>query len=86
MVAAPAQALGTACNSRDVVVGALAKQYREAVVAIGVTNSGRLMEVFSSSDGATFSIVVTDSRGRSCLTIVGENFRQHTYKIEDPEA
>ena len=47
------------CNQRDSVIGHLAQKYREAPIAIGVTNQGGLVEVLSTGDGKTWTIIVS---------------------------
>ncbi len=65
----------SACNPRDNVVGHLAKKYGEAPVAIGVTNKGALIEVLTTSDGSTWTIIVSMPNGTSCLVAAGEGWR-----------
>lgn len=60
------------CSTRPVLVEALAEQYGESRVAIGV-QSGHVVEIFASTSG-TWSIVVTNARGLSCITAAGEAF------------
>lgn len=53
----------------------LESQYKEVPVAVGVTNSGGLIEVYSTSSGSTWTIVVTMPRGMSCLVAAGEGWQ-----------
>ncbi len=78
---APAQA----CAPRDTVLGHLAKKYGEAPVAIGVTNKGGLVEVLTTSDGNTWTIIVTTPQGLSCFVAAGEGWRsRQPVKPEGP--
>ena len=70
----PASAQG-ACNPRADVLAHLAKKYREVPVAIGVTNKGALVEVLTTADGKTWTIIVTLPNGTSCLVAAGEGWR-----------
>ncbi len=65
----------TACNPRTEVVGHLAKKYGEAPVAIGVTNKGGLVEVLTTGDGNTWTIIVSMPNGTSCMVAAGEGWR-----------
>ena len=65
----------TACSPRTDVVGHLAKKYGEAPVAIGVTNKGGLVEVLTTGDGNTWTIIVSMPNGTSCMVAAGEGWR-----------
>ena len=65
----------SACSPRTDVVGHLAKKYGEAPVAIGVTNKGGLVEVLTSNDGNTWTIIVSQPNGTSCMVAAGEGWR-----------
>ena len=68
-----------ACSPRTDVVGHLAKKYGEAPVAIGVTNKGGLVEVLTSGDGNTWTIIVSQPNGTSCMVAAGEGWRTKDY-------
>lgn len=63
------------CGPRDKIVSALSKNYKETPVAIGVTQGGGLIEVLTSPDGKTFSILITAPDGTSCLVSSGQGWR-----------
>ena len=67
-----AQSQPAQCNTRDVIVGLLSEKYSELPVAVGLANNGGLVEVLSSSDGSTWSIIITSPKGMSCLVAAGE--------------
>ena len=70
---APSQ--GQQCDERTKVLGHLATKYREAPVAIGVTSAGGLVEVLSTGDGNTWTIIVSNPNGVACLVAAGEGWR-----------
>ncbi len=74
------------CNSRDHVLELLKSQYSEAPVAIGVANNGGLVEVLSTGDGDTWSIIITTPKGMSCLVAAGEGWRVIEQLAMEPEA
>ena len=84
--------LGTAaaaqpqCDQRDNVLQLLSKKYKESPVAVGVTNNGGLVEVLSTNQGSTWSIIVTTPNGMSCLVAAGEGWRDIEQASLDPEA
>jgi hypothetical protein len=63
------------CGARPDVVALLASDFREQPSSVGVTGDGRLLEVLTNEDGATWSIVLTDSRGQSCIVATGEGWQ-----------
>ncbi len=74
------------CNDRDKVLELLSEKYSEAPVAIGVGNNGGLVEVLSTGDGNTWSIIITSPQGMSCLVAAGEGWRLIEQIAMDPEA
>jgi len=62
----------------------LAKKYQERRVAVGVTSAGGLVEVLTSADGGTWTILVTAPNGQSCIVSAGEGWRVVT--PQEPEA
>jgi hypothetical protein len=73
------------CDTRDKVLSLLAEKYKEAPVALGVTNNGGLVEVLSTDEGTTWSIIVTAPDGKSCLVAAGEGWRALEQIALDPE-
>jgi hypothetical protein len=74
------------CNERKNVLDLLANKYKEAPVALGVTNSGGLVEVLTADKGQTWTIIVTTPQGMSCLVAAGEGWRSMDRPDTDPEA
>ena len=74
------------CSQRSQVVEHLAKKYQEAQVAVGVTGKGALVEVLTTKDGNTWSILLTKPDGVSCLVASGEGWRirEHDASKLDP--
>ncbi|MGO1117368.1 hypothetical protein ACTL6U_01580 [Rhodovibrionaceae bacterium A322] len=63
------------CNARDKVLSHLATKYSEAPVAVGVTSSGALLEVLSTGEGTTWTVILTRPDGVSCLLAAGEGWQ-----------
>ena len=74
------------CDQRDSVLQILEQKYKEAPVALGVTHNGGLVEVLSTGNGTTWSIIVTTPQGMSCLVAAGEGWRAMEQVAADPEA
>jgi len=63
------------CDQRASIIGHMAEKYREAPVAIGVTSTGSIVEVLTTGDGTTWTIIVSNPNGTSCLVAAGEGWR-----------
>ncbi len=74
------------CDQRDSVLQVLQQKYKEQPVALGVTHNGGLVEVLSTGNGTTWSIIVTTPQGMSCLVAAGEGWRAMEQVALDPEA
>lgn len=75
-VLATAVAAQPPCGERKQLIHQLAKKYQELSVAFGVANGGKLLEVLTQNDGKTWSIILTEPGGRSCLIAAGESWRE----------
>lgn len=71
------------CNERDDVLDLLGKKYQETVSAIGVTNTGGLVEVLHDPKDGSWTIIMTTPQGMSCLVAAGEGWR---YLIDQAKA
>jgi len=73
--ATPARADPQICGARTEILAELTKRYSEAPVAVGLANSGVLVEVLSSDKGATWTIIVSQPNGTSCLVAAGKEWQ-----------
>lgn len=62
---------GTVCGERSKFLAHLDKNHKEAPTAMGVTASGRVLEVLTSSDG-TWTIIMTHPNGMTCMVTAGQ--------------
>jgi phage/plasmid primase-like uncharacterized protein len=76
------------CGQRDKIVELLAEKYKETPIATGVSSNGSLIEVLSTHDGDTWTLIVTSSDGNSCLIASGQGWRAkpHELDIAEPQA
>ena len=81
------QAQAQQCDQRARVIGHLAQKYKEAPVAIGVTSTGGMVEVLTTGDGGTWTIILSNPNGTSCLVAAGEGWRalQFDQSAYDPQ-
>ena len=80
--AAMAQVL---CGQRDNIVKRLAVEYKEAPIASGVNGKENLIEVLSTRDGETWTLIVTSPDGNSCLIASGQGWRAKPHEIDIAE-
>jgi len=73
MPAATAQ--DTPCAERTNVVSTLDSQYKESPRAIGLVSKEAVLEVFVSETG-TWTVVVTDPAGVSCVLAAGQSWEE----------
>jgi hypothetical protein len=60
-----------ACTSHSDLLAHLKNKFQEVPIAIGVTESGMLLEIYSNADGTSWTAAVTSARGVSCLVATG---------------
>ena len=83
LVVAGSASAQMACGERSDILSRLGGQYSESPVAMGLANSGGVIEVLSSPDGNTWTIIVTDTNGLSCLLAAGEYWGPAAQKRAD---
>lgn len=66
------------CSTRERALDFLSDRYGESPVAAGVTSTGKLVEVLRSgpqTGSDTWTIIITDPKGLTCLLSAGEGWR-----------
>lgn len=66
-------ASGNVCVEREAALAKLSKDYREKLVALGLTSDGDVLEVLVSPTG-TWTILITTPQGFSCGMVSGKNW------------
>ena len=72
VIAAPAQAQ-LFCDGRDDLAAWLAEAFHEQRVGYGLAGTTLIVEVFASARG-TWTMLMTDVSGRSCIVAAGEGW------------
>jgi hypothetical protein len=75
-IPAAAAAGSPPCAPRPELLKQLANKFHEEPAALGLTNSGSLIEVLTSDDGSTWTIMITQPKGPSCLVAAGASWEQ----------
>lgn len=78
----PAVSQGRNCAPHDVVVERLSIQYGESRQAIALAPGGRVMEMFANLGTGTWTMVVTDTDGTTCLIASGQSYERLDEDIE----
>lgn len=77
------QSAPVTCRTRDSLLTQLEQKYGEVPVAIGIAG-GALVELLSTEDGMTWTIILTTPKGLSCLIASGEGWRPLAPVAADP--
>lgn len=65
----PAQSV---CAERHVLLSSLEREYSENPTAIGLASNGSIIELLTTPDGQTWTILMTRPDGTSCVIAAGE--------------
>ena len=66
------------CGERDAIVAQLERTYGETRRSFGVQQGRAVVEVYASDKTGSWTILVTDTDGRSCLMAAGDAFEALT--------
>ncbi len=84
MFASPALAQPL-CGPRDGLVNTLKNGWGEDLVAQGPVNANdRLVELFASKDGKTWTLIITYLKGESCVITSGHDWSAVAPKLLKP--
>ncbi len=78
--AAPAHAQN-ACAPRDTVLERLKTGYGETLAAGGLRSQSQVLEVWASEDTGTWTVLMTDANGMTCVMASGTNWHQNDPKL-----
>ena len=76
VMASSAAAAQGVCAPHVVFEKNLPKQYNETPSGIGVMSNGNVLEMWFSP-GGSFTVLVTNGRGHSCVVADGEGWTEH---------
>ena len=65
--------MAAACGDRGSIAEKLDEGYSEQPIAMGLSADGSVVEVFAAVSG-TFTIIVTQPSGISCILVTGESW------------
>ena len=71
---AAAQGQPLKCGPRDQMVETLGAKYEEQLIGGGLAGATRILEVWRAADGSSWTILLTEAGGRSCIVAAGEDW------------
>ena len=72
---APAYAEDIPCGPRELIVEKLQEKWDEQLSSLALVEDGmKIMEIYSNEDTGSFTILLTDSDGQSCMILSGEEY------------
>ena len=87
LFATGAQAQTPQCAPRSEMIKALSDQYKETPADVGTAGDGHaMMELYGNEETGTWTFLVTNSEGNSCIAAAGENYVRLTAKAPKGEA
>jgi len=75
LLAGPAYGQGPPCAPRDVVLTTMLERYGEVPAGVGLAANGSLLELLTSPGGATWTLLLTQANGISCMAASGQGWR-----------
>lgn len=72
------------CATHESIESFLDKRFGEEPISLGIANTGALVEVFTSGEGKTWTIVVTRVDGRSCILAAGADWYDLRVRADGP--
>ena len=73
-IAIAPRAIAAPCGPRDEMVRQLTTDMRQEHMAIGLTQSGTLAELFVSAEGNSWTLIVSSPQGFSCIIAAGHDW------------
>ena len=73
------------CDLRDNALTQLESKFDEHVVGRGLTRGGQSMVELLVSETGSWSVIVTDTRGRTCLMDTGQDWSDIKMLVGDPD-
>ena len=82
MAATGPPAHAASCGDRETVINRLETQFSEHLVGGGLQSVQSVVEVWASQETGTFTVLVTNTQGISCVVSTGSNWFHQEPRIE----
>jgi hypothetical protein len=70
-----APATEAACATQDEITALLGSRYGESAVSIGLTRTGQVLQIFSSDNGTSWTLLRTSPEGSTCIVAAGKHWQ-----------
>ena len=74
------------CGEREDIVAQLKNKYGETRRSVGLQQGRGIVEVFANGDSGSWTILVTNPQGKTCLMAAGEAFQIEDLTTADTPA
>ncbi len=74
------------CADYRTIVELLARRYAEAPLSLGLGDDGSVIELFTSEEGDSWTMLRVTPDGRGCVLATGKNWQQRHAAVEGPDA
>lgn len=81
-----AQAQQMVCGKRDAIIDQLKGKYGETARVMGFSQGAGVVEVYANDESGSWTILVTNPSGTSCLMAAGEAFETVDLPLGDAPA
>lgn len=71
------QAQGASCADHDMIIGQLSHDFGERQQMAGLSAGGQLVELYGAEETGTWTIIVTEPSGITCLLSSGDYFQRY---------
>lgn len=86
LITSDAEARIPQCGEHTSIVSLLEKRYGETPRGIGLVSDRGVMQVFVSPEKGTWTILMTNAQGQSCLLAAGKGWEELKQKAKDENA
>lgn len=82
---APPALAQTSCAHRDQLTESLSTKYNESQTGLGLQGEDKLLEVWTSNETGSWTILVTMANGMSCILATGANWLEAPQAVAVPK-
>ena len=72
------------CSDHDAIIAGLTDNFQEQRLGYGVASDDAIIEIYTSANG-TWTVLMTDVRGRSCVLAAGDGWENSMDVVREIE-
>ncbi|MEX0337953.1 MAG: hypothetical protein AB3N11_02825 [Arenibacterium sp.] len=81
-LAPPASAQTAQCMPRDTLIETLQTKFGESLTGGGLQSENQLLELWSSQNTGSFTVLLTQPNGISCVVASGQNWNSNVIQVD----